>query len=240
MMQSEYWLGWRPSIPILSRNCGSKRQNRATNFTAEIFIVMESTPREAGRAEAIRDLILRDAGYIERFLNALNRMVQDESAAVLSCVVSTLRAVAQHDAAMALELFQKIDIADDGLLATRHVYDFIREGLREHYEELRPYVTRMLRSENAVVSESVGCLAAIAVLELSEAADLADQAAAEKESVRIGVARVAASNIASPACRQWCEQRLIVMFNDESSKCVKLLRNASGSWSVSPLEHTNR
>jgi len=186
-------------------------------FSGDIYNHGINTTR--GRAaEAIRDLILRDAGYIEGFRETLNRMVQDKSAAVLSCVASTLRAVAEHDSDLALQLFQKMDIPDDSLLATVHAYELIRSGLREHYEKSRPYIARMLRSDDAAVCESGGCLAAIAALEHVEAADLRDQATAGNESVRIGVARVAASNLASPICRQWCEQQLIIMFDDESSK----------------------
>jgi hypothetical protein len=168
-------------------------------------------------AEAISDLILRDAGYLERFRETLNRMVKDKSA-VLSCVASTLRAVAQHDAEMSLELFQKIDISDNRLLATVHVYEFIRGGLGEHYKRLRPYIERMLRSDDAAVCEGGACLAAIAALGHPEAADLRDQATAGNENMRLGIARVAAGNLASPDCRQWCERQLIVMFDDESSE----------------------
>lgn len=169
-------------------------------------------------AEAIRDLILKDVGYLERFRGTLNRMVKDKSAAVLSCVASTLRAVGQHEAEMSLELFQKIDITDDRLLATVHVYEFIRGGLREHYKKLRPYIARMLQSDDAGVCEGGACLVAIAALGHPEAADLRDQATAGNENMRLGIARVAAGNLASPECRQWCERQLILMFDDESPK----------------------
>ena len=48
-------------------------------------------------AEAVRDLILKDAAYINRFRDTLERMIRDPSAAVLSCVAGTLRAIVFHD-----------------------------------------------------------------------------------------------------------------------------------------------
>jgi hypothetical protein len=70
-------------------------------FAGDIYNHGINTTR--GRAAgAIRDLILKDPTYIERFRPALNRMVLDNSAAVLSCVASTLRAVGEHDPGLAL------------------------------------------------------------------------------------------------------------------------------------------
>ena len=117
-------------------------------------------------AEAIRDLI-ENVNYLDRFRDTLNRMVQDKSAAVLSCVASTLRAVARHDTALALALFQKMNISDDRLLASLHMYEFILGALRDQYETMRPYVERMLQSNDADVCEGGACLAAIAGLENS-------------------------------------------------------------------------
>jgi hypothetical protein len=197
---------WREDAKIGGKYFGGDILNNGINTTR-------------GRAaEAIRDLILRDGPQLGRFRGTLDRMVRDKSTAVLSCTASTLLAVADHDEEVALELFRVIDFADDRLLATPNVYEFIRRGLRVHCERLRPLIERMLRSEHAAVLEGGACLAAIAAFEHPEAADLRDQAVAGNESVKLGIARVAASNITSPECRDWCEQRLISLFDDESEK----------------------
>ena len=69
-------------------------------------------------AGAIGDLILRNATYIGRFRTTLDKMVRDPSAAVLSCVAGTLRAVAFHDTSLGMSLFQGMDLSEDRLLAT--------------------------------------------------------------------------------------------------------------------------
>jgi hypothetical protein len=119
---------------------------------------------------------------------------------------------------MALGLLQKMDIPDDRLLATPHMYELIRGGLRDYYEGLRPFIERMLGSDDATVCEEGACLAAIAALEHPEAADLRSQAVAGNESMKLGIARVAASNVVFPEHRHWCGQQLIFLFDDESEK----------------------
>ena len=144
-------------------------------------------------AEAIRDLILIDAGYIARFRTTLDRLVSDKSISVRSCVASTLRAVARHDPPLALELFTKLDAADDRLLATPYADRFIYDGLRQHFAQLRPYVERILRSKELKVSEAGARLASLAALYHEDAADLAKEAMSGNASQRLGVAQVASS-----------------------------------------------
>ena len=130
-----------------------------------------------GRAvDAIRDLILSDATYIERFRPTLDRMIRDRSAAVLSCVAGTLGAVASHDPALGMSLFLSMNFSEDRLLATRHVSDFIGMRLHENFPELRPVIERMLRSSEPEVCEAGARLAGIAVLGHESAADLVGEA----------------------------------------------------------------
>jgi hypothetical protein len=186
-------------------------------------------------AEAIRDLILKDVDYLDRFRDTLNRMVQDKSTAVLSCVASTLRAVARHDTALALALFQKINISDERFLAPLHVYEFVLGALPNQYGPMRPYIERMLESNDADVCEGGACLAAIAALGNAAAADLRDRAAAGNERMRLGIARVAAAIISSPECRGWCEQQLIASFEDESAKVRRVAANCFRQLDDQPL-----
>ncbi|MGP1665665.1 MAG: hypothetical protein ACTS5I_07105, partial [Rhodanobacter sp.] len=145
-------------------------------------------------AEAIRDLILIDAGYIARFRTTLDRLVSDKSISVRSCVASTLLAVARHDTPLALELFTKLVAADDQLLATPYVDRFIYHHLRQYFAQLRPYVERILRSREPKVSEAGARLASLAALYHEDAADLAKEAMSGNASQRLGVAQVASSN----------------------------------------------
>jgi hypothetical protein len=179
-----------------------------------------NSPR--GRAAlAIADLLWRDAAYVPRFRDTLERMVRDPSTCVRSCVAATLRALADHDASSALALFGRMDIDDDRLLATLHVYEFIRSLLREHFDELRPTVERMLRSGNPDVARAGARFAGLAALYHERAADLVREATAGNVPQRCGLAEVAAANIALEDCRAWCEGHLATFFNDSDAEVRK-------------------
>ena len=118
-------------------------------YNGEIDTVGINSTR--GRAAiAVWDLILRDAAYVERFRPTLDRLIRDPSASVLSCVAGTLRAVAYRDSALGILLFRRMNLSEDRLLATRHVYGFIRDRLRDSFAELQPIVERMIRSSRTI------------------------------------------------------------------------------------------
>ena len=168
-------------------------------------------------ADAIRDLILSHATYTDRFRRTLDRMIRDQSAAVLSCVAGTLRAVACHDPALGISLFRHMDLSEDRLLATPHVYGFIHDHLRDGFAELRPIVEHMLRSSEPEVREDGAHFACIASLIHEGAADLVDEALRGDARHRLGVAQVAAAYIAAPEYRAWCEATLAELFGDDDS-----------------------
>ena len=171
-----------------------------------------------GRATiAVWDLILRDAAYVERFRPALDRLVRDPSASVLSCVAGMLRAVTYRDSALGMLLFRRMNLSEDRLLATRHLYGFILDRLRDSFAELRPIVERMLRSSEPEVCEAGARLASLAFLMDQSAADLVDKALHGGAHHRLGVAQVASANIATPECRRWSEEILAVLFNDQDA-----------------------
>ena len=202
-----------------------------TYYNGDIYTNGINTTR--GRAaEAIRDLILNDAAYVDRFRVALDQMIRDPSAAVLSCVAGTLLATDYCDPMLGLSLFQNMNLSEDRLLATDYVYRFILGGLRGRFAELRPVVERMLRSSEPEVCEAGARLASIAVLEHKSAADLADEASRGDARHRLGVAKVASANIAVPKCRAWSEAKLAALFNDDdadvrrkAASCFRYLRD---------------
>ena len=171
-----------------------------------------------GRAAgAIQRLIFNGGISIERFRPTLDRMVRDRSAAVLSCVAGTLRAVAYHDPALSILLFRNMNLSEDRLLATPHVYEFIRDSLHDNFAKLRPIVERMLRSSESEVCKAGARLASIAALMHEGAADIVDEALRGDAPHRLGVAQVAAANIAGPEYRSWCEATLVALFGDNDS-----------------------
>ncbi len=179
-----------------------------------------------GRAAiAVRDLILRDATYIERLRPTLVRMVRDSSPAVLSCVAGTLRALAYHQPALGFRLFQDMDFSEERLLGTRDVRAFIGEGLRNRFSDFRPVLERMLHSSDPEVCEAGAKLVCFAFLSDQDAGDLVNEALHGTPCQRLGVAQVVAANIAVPECRGWSEEALHQLFDDENTK----VRNAAAS-----------
>ena len=185
-------------------------------------------------ADAIRDLIITDSDYIERFRTTLEFMVKDSSVSVLSCVAGVLRAVSYHDIALGMSLFLSMvsSLSEGRLLATRHVRCFIRDNLNGCFADLRPIIERMLRSSAPEVCEVGAGLACIAALIHEERAfDLADEAIQGNARNRLGVAQVASANITAPEYRDWCEARLVDLFNDQdedvrrkAASCFRQLR----------------
>ena len=168
-------------------------------------------------AEAIKDLIITDTAYIDRFRLTLDRMIRDPSASVLSCVAGTLRAVTHRDSALGMWLFQSMDPSEDRVFVTPHAYHFILDGLRDNFAELRPIIERMIRSSELEVCEAGARLASIAALEHQSAAVLADEALRGGAQHRLGVAQVASANLAVPAYRTWSEANLVKLFDDDDA-----------------------
>ena len=212
-VQKLTWLATRyddPTVELWGESAGGGQPHGGDDVNARGI----NTTR--GRAaDAIRDLILTNAAYIERFRPALDRMIRDPSAAVRSCVGGALRAVTFHDPALGMSLFQSMDLSEDRLLVTPHVYDFIHTGLHDRFVELRTFVERMLRSSEPEVREAGARLACISALLHDSAADLADEAMHSGHArSRLGIAQVAAAYVAAPEHRVWCESRLATLFDD--------------------------
>ena len=188
--------------------------NGQTYYEHELYTNGINTTR--GRAaEAIHRLILTDASYIQRLRSTIDRMIGDPSAAVLSCVAGVLRAVAFHAPALGLSLFQNMNLSEDRLLATVHVCEFIQSHLRDGFPELRPIVQRMLRSAEQEVCEAGARLASIAAMIHEHAADLGNEALQGTPHQRLGMAQVTTANMAVPRFRDWCEPRLVTLFDDD-------------------------
>ena len=190
-------------------------------------------------ADAIRRLIVEDAAYISRFRVTLDRLIRDPSASVRACAAAAIRAVADRDPTFGMTLFNRLDLSDDRLLASSQVYDFLRDSLRDRFTDVRPVVERMLQSSAAEVCEAGARLASLGALEHAgavgpstdapqpavaamsaepehrSAADLAADAARGGPAHRLGVAHVAAANLAIPAYRRWSAATLAALFDDD-------------------------
>ena len=172
-----------------------------------------------GRAAlSIRKLILSDPSNLNRLRGTLERMIQDWSSAVLSCVASIFEAIAVTNPQEASRLFHLMHVPTVDLLATPHVFKFMKYLLVGGFAELNPLIERMICSENIEVANRGAILAGLALLHGHEAEMLVSTALQKGEAQRKGIASVASSNLTIPEYREWCEPRLVELFEDESAK----------------------
>ena len=167
-------------------------------------------------AHAMASLIEADGGRITHFRPALERMVQDPSIAVRSCVAQALIAVLRHDRDLAVELFQQLCDTEEALLQTRFIERFLFFALQTHFQELSNILERMVTSSVPDVASVGGRQACLAALDLEEAADLAELCLSGSEAQKIGAAQVMAANVMTATCRSYCEEALARLFNDPS------------------------
>ena len=209
-------------------------QQQADGTSGDIYTNGINTAR--GRAaEAMTELISVDSTYIDRLRPTIDQIIHDRSAAVRSCIVGTLRAIAYLDPELGILLFHRMNLAEDHLLATLHVRRFINERIRENFAELRPVIERMLRSEEPDVCEVGARLVSIAFLLHGNAHVLIEEAMSGSTRQRLGVAQVAAANVAQSDYRDWCESRLVELFNDEDAKVRQEAASCFRSLEEEPL-----
>ncbi len=201
-------------------------------------IYMNGINTTRGRAaNAIRDLILGDSTYVDRFQPTLAMMIRDPSPAVLSRVAGAVDVVAFNDVSLGMSLFRGMNLSEDRLLATRDVYRLIHHGIHACLDEMSPIISHMIRSSEPDVQESgarLACIAALIKENSMQASDLANEAFRGPARCRLGVAQVAYANIAVPEYRTWAEERLCLLFNDDDNEvrriaasCFDKLRNES-------------
>ena len=192
-------------------------------------------------ADAVRRLVAGDVRYVKRFRATLDRLGHDPSASVRACAAETLRAVAGRDPELGMKLFLNMNLSEDALLAAPQVYRFIRDSLRDRFADVRPVIERMLASSEPEVCEAGARLASLAALEHAaarvpagaaqpavaamsaqpdhrSAADLAADAMRGGPAHRLGVAHVAAANLAIPEYRAWSAATLAPLFNDDDAR----------------------
>ena len=165
-------------------------------------------------AQALAILVESDHQRIMHLQPALEKMVQDPSIAVRSCVAQALIAVLRFDRDLAVELFRQLCNTEDALLQTPFIERFMYFALQTHFRELEPILERMVNSEMFDVASTGARQACLAALDLPEAAAMAGLCLSGSESQRIGAAQVMAANVKVATCRSVYEDALVSLFND--------------------------
>jgi hypothetical protein len=121
----------RFAIPILAKKSGRNQTSNGKDYYDgdPHFHGINSTRGRA--ALAIGNLINRDPQYVGRFEHTLQKLTDEMSEAVLTCIAFTLRAIAVRDYVYALNLFEQCCIHSPTLRYIQYGSDLIRVGLRE-------------------------------------------------------------------------------------------------------------
>jgi len=188
-----------------------------------------------GRAALAARSVLFQTGD-PRLISLAERLVNDPSAAVRSCVASTLVAVAGRDLPRAIRLLDRLIDTDDRILIVDDVQRLINYGLAEHFTELRPFVERMLRSSVDDLANGGARLASLAALYDKDANDLVDEAANGNQHQRLGVAQVASANVGIEVCSAWCVTQMRRFFHDPVPDVRREAASGFRQLSSTPLE----
>lgn len=169
-------------------------------------------------AQALSKLLFPDAQRLDRLLPAVERLVNDKSIAVRASASWTLIGVLKHDRDLAVRLFLTLCSVDDAILRAAGVERFMKYGLQTHYTILEPVLDRMLKANSEAANLAGARLSSIVALFDEAARPKALACMSGSEALRRGVAQVFAANLGQARFRKFCEENLIILFNDESEK----------------------
>ena len=177
-----------------------------------MMAAINSTRRTA--ADAMARLIFQDRGYLAFFEPYLKTMANDPFTSVRAMVAHTLLAVLTQDRDLAVGLFIELCKADNALLATRFVENFLKYGVRTHFQQLEPVLSRMMASDIDDVATAGARQVCLASLTIPEALPLAQRCATGSKLLKLGAAEVYAAKLKISAHRAECETMLAAFFDD--------------------------
>lgn len=177
-------------------------------------------------AGAIAHMIASDRYYWNAFLPILERMVNDSSLAVRSCVADACTQGLRYDRPKAVSLFLILCQTEDKLLCVRTIDRFLYYTCASEFQDVRPIIERMMKSDESAAREAGACHACIAGLQLEEARSLLKETVTGDKALRKGAAQVFEANLNSSVYQDVCIKNLIPLFNDTE----KEVRAEAGSW----------
>jgi hypothetical protein len=173
-------------------------------------------------ATSIAHLVYARKDNLKRLRPAIESLVSDREMAVRAMAARIPLMLLRYHRDHALALFDAlVDSADDHLLATRHIEEFLRYRAAIDFVRLRPIMERMVRSELSDVRSAGAAWITLAALSEAGAHNLARACLAGSEQERLGAARVYAGNLTLARYRGRCEDALRALFDDDSAEVRK-------------------
>jgi hypothetical protein len=179
-----------------------------------------------GIAHEIARLVYTRADHLPPLQSAIGSLVADAVTAVRAMAAEVALALLRHHRNLARDVFKRLtDGANENLLATHHVHEYLRYRATADFEVLRPLIERMVNSDLPGVREEGAVQATLVALSEGAAHELADRCLNGTDEQREGAARVYAANLTTARFRARCEAALERLFNDESAD----VRNAAAA-----------
>jgi hypothetical protein len=173
------------------------------------FVGINSVRGSAVRAIAL--LIFANKERADYFRKFLPQIVTDRSIAVRACAAQMLTALLNYDRDLAVDLFLNLCQAEDILLGSPTVEEFLYYALHTHYSKLLPI---MINSEESTVIRVGARQSCLASLNIEEANTLVNECLNGTVDHRIAAAEIFRGNLHSAYFRQSCENNLIPLFSD--------------------------
>ena len=165
-------------------------------------------------AGAVAKLIRQDAAAIDRFRPAIDTMLLEYHPGVVCCIGAVIAAVHYHDPKYGMRLLMHVQHGGGLVLATPHFLALLQAQLPGRFGDVRSLLQAMIASDARHAQRAGAQLAGLAVLYDQDAGDLVEEAMRGTADHRLGIARVASSNLTGADDRAWCEQHLTILFDD--------------------------
>lgn len=180
-------------------------------------------------ASTIADLLAADSNRWSILKSTVEQLVIDPVLAVRSVTARCLLAILDTHREDALTGFRRLIDDADPILGSTWIERFVHYAMYRDYAAMRPTLMKMLLSSEPTAITAGARQITLAGLSLDEARDDADLVLSMGEEVRATAAEIYASNVTNPTVGPECEERLKVLFRDESDA---VRRSAARCWSA--------
>lgn len=185
-------------------------------------------------AEAIGTLLQTRPARLAGLYGALVSLSRDPMVAARACAIDALTCLLRISPDVAVELFISACTDCDDLWPSHPFERFIYDAVNTHYENLRPLLQAVLRSDDERAVAAVSRQIVLAELNDVDVATDCQRIRAGSDAMRKAAADIYSQNVLSERVGDYCMQRLIEFFSDkkveEEISSVFNYSNISGEW----------
>ena len=211
-------VSWYAKAPNSSENCNGYGLSSSHAFIQEGI--------NSVRGVATESIALLSWDNYERqlyFKSQIFSLVKDYSLSVRALAAKILCGMLSENRKQAIDLFFKLcNTDDDRLLATQYVGKFIICSLHQNFDQIFPFVLRMVSSSIPEVRESGARILTGFRLEHDYVhEDFEKCLNSGNESLLVGIATVVVDYVGNKNFTKFCQSVLIKLFNDSSEKVIQ-------------------